>query len=99
MRSQLLKESLSCPLTRAEKQGSLSSQAKRWISAVGGPHTPAVASSVSSMVPGVWTDSLLSLDTDTRGTRAASRFPASYLDTTEPLWDWPEEEEEVVALS
>lgn len=36
---------------------------------------------------------------DTRSTLAASRFPASYLDTTEPLWDWPEEEEEVVALS
>lgn len=98
MRSQLLKESLSCLLTRG-KARLPQLKAKRWISVVGGPHTPDVASSVSSMVPGVWTDSLLSLDTDTRGTRAASRFPASYLDTTEPLWDWPEEEEEVVALS
>lgn len=98
MRSQLLKESLSCLLTREEAR--LPQLTGKEVDlCCGGPHTPDVASSVSSMVPGVWTDSLLSLDTDTRGTRAASRFPASYLDTTEPLWDWPEEEEEVVALS
>lgn len=51
------------------------------------------------MVPGVWTGFFLVLTLpDARSTWAASRSPAGYLDTMEPLWDWPEEEE-VVALS
>lgn len=46
-----------------------------------------------------WASFSFSTLPDARSSQAASRSPASYLDTIEPLWDWPEEEEVVVALS
>lgn len=68
MRSQLLKESQSIVSvlvpSGADGEVRLPQLTGREVDlCCGDRHTPAVASSVSSMVPGVWTGSLLRLDT------------------------------------